>query len=229
MGSRAGWRVLSSLRAREVLDRSASRVLRNQDERDDIDLALECFERARALLASAVLPDETIAELKRLLAESNQKEARVPQRGIGFRRGDVVWSATGTWTIEAPGYFYDEWEDDQATLVLWYGSRTIWVSSLSFRGKDGSPVSPAEGVGRGQNEPADVQVVESVEKWLHRRYYIVENRDEEESSTLFGKVATYNNICIISIRFGNRSEQAWAESVFNSVSCPEPDVVTEVQ
>jgi hypothetical protein len=201
---------------------------RNQEEHDDIDLTLECFERARACRASGPLPEETIAALKRLVAESNQNEARIPPRGIGFRRGDVVWIATGKWTIEAPGYFYDDWEDDQATLVLWYGSRTIWVSSLAYQGKDGNPISPTEGAGRGQSEPQDVPVVESVDKWLHRRHYFVENHDDEESSwTLFGKVATYNSICVVSIRFSDESDRAWAEAVFNSVSCPEPTDVAK--
>jgi hypothetical protein len=84
-------------------------------------------------------------------------------------------------------------------------------------------------VGRGQDEPSDVPVVESVDKWLHRRHYVVENRDEEESWTLFGKVGTYNSICIVSIRFSDKSVQAWAVSVFNSVSCPEPDGVAKAQ
>jgi hypothetical protein len=73
---------------------------RNQEERDDIDLTLECFERARILPGSAPVPNETTSELKRLLAESNQNQEHIPQRGIGFRRGKIVWGATGTWTIE---------------------------------------------------------------------------------------------------------------------------------
>jgi hypothetical protein len=169
------------------------------------------------------VPDETISELQRLLAEDENREPEVPRHGIGFRRGYIVWTATGAWSINAPGYFYDEWEDDQATLVLWYGGRTIWMSSLSYSGKDGNPVSPSEGVRPGRDEPPDVSIVESVDNWLHRRYYVVENRDETGTWTLFGKVATFNTVCIVSIRFSDKSDQAWAESMFNSVSCPKPD------
>jgi hypothetical protein len=43
---------------------------------------------------------------------------------------------TGGWSIEVPGEFAEEW-DEEGTWSAWDGRRTVWFSSFELRNQDG--------------------------------------------------------------------------------------------
>jgi hypothetical protein len=60
---------------------------------------------------------------------------------IGYRRGQVQVSLVAGWTIEVPGRFAEQWEDD--TWCSWDHNMTVWFTAFR-RESEGVKVSAAE-------------------------------------------------------------------------------------
>lgn len=68
---------------------------------------------------------------------------------IGYRRFPVRVPLTGGWSVEVPGDFAREWDDDH-TWTGWNRTRTVWFHALGFTKPDGSRPSAAEAVALGR-------------------------------------------------------------------------------
>lgn len=78
--------------------------------------ALACFDRARKLDPHLVLPKSEIAELERLRAPGS--DDFVPAKhGIGYFRLDHRRELGAGWSIEAPGWWWNDIEDGHTVLI----------------------------------------------------------------------------------------------------------------
>ena len=62
---------------------------------------------------------------------------------IGYRRFPVRVTLDGGWSIEVPGSFAEEW-DEQRNWTAWDRTRTVWFRRVGFTKPDGSAPSTAE-------------------------------------------------------------------------------------
>jgi len=188
----------------------------SEDETWASGAALAAFERSRALDPEIVLPDLEIAELRRY-HRAEPGEARPPNpAGIGYRRGLMRWQLTGAWSLEAPGYWYDELDD--GTVVLGFGDRTIRITTYVADGVSADRLVAI----RVASERRESARVEWRSNHLHARGSIEWTDDQNGYWVLVGQVATDGHLCSATISYENESDRSWAEETFRSISRPPP-------
>lgn len=62
---------------------------------------------------------------------------------IGYRRSPVIVALDGGWSVEIPGDFAREW-DDERNWTAWNRTRTVWFRRVGFTKPDGSPPTAEE-------------------------------------------------------------------------------------
>jgi hypothetical protein len=64
---------------------------------------------------------------------------------IGYRRHPIRVMLDGGWSLEIPGSFAQEWDQDR-NWTAWNHTRTVWFRRVGFTKPDGSAPSAAEGL-----------------------------------------------------------------------------------
>jgi|GEM_PF-682427 len=189
----------------------------NLVEERDFNFVIACFNKALALEPSIVLPENEIREIEKYL-DPNKLGPSPHAGGIGYRRGLMERKLTGCWTVELPGYYYDEIEDEGSTAVYYFGGRVIRGSSFSTDGGEGKPVDPKSLL---EEKPKDCPVFElehdNLEGWAEIRKISLEGRDYW---ILNGKTAAANNVCHVTISFITESDMDWAIQTWRSIARP---------
>lgn len=199
----------------------------NDDEQTQYQLTLDAFAKARELDPSIKLPDATIAEIKAILADEDR--ARIPEpSGIGFRRGMMMQQLTGDWSLELPGYYYQDEEDDGSTIVFRFGEWVVRTSSMSFTSDDKTITGRGAEVVRNEMEKYDgdgrTALIETGERfgWICE----IEDKDEDTGEPYWnarGIIGLGNNLCIVTCSYVDREgDWDWALKVIRSVNGPEP-------
>lgn len=194
------------------------------DLRAKYQLTLDCFARAGELDPGLPLPEVEIAEIGEILESDDC--ARVPRPdGIGFHRRMMQRDLTGEWTVALPGYFYEGSEQDEQTVLYWFGERTVRGSSLSFRSDD-----PDHLTNRGHAfvEKFKEKLAGRGESFAfqngHTNGWACETRTEEPGESywnLMGAIESGNNVCFVTIAYDDpEKDRPWAMDVMKSVSCP---------
>jgi len=186
----------------------------NDDELEVYDKALSAFSRSRELDADIALPDLEIAEL-RALRDAEPGEVKSPRKtGIGFKRSDMTWQISAGWSVQAPGYWYDDVDD--GSLVLWSGSRTIRACSFTVDGQRDRDLLAAST--KSQEYESEEQLVrweaehlfaEGVVRWT--------DADGEGCWQLNGCVTSGNSLCVVTLSFDDEKDRSWAEAVFRTI------------
>jgi hypothetical protein len=190
----------------------------SDDEDWAYDAAVAAFDRSRALDSTIALPDLEIADLRRY-RHAKPDDARAPGRtGIGYRRGLMRWQLTGAWSVAAPGYWYQEHDDD--AVVLWFGDRTIRITTYRVDGVPGEQLLDHEDARGGEEESKPR--VEWRSKHLLARGAIEWTDDLNGYWMVSGQVATDGNVCLATICYVRESDRPWAEETFRSISHPAP-------
>lgn len=202
-----------------------------QEEAELAQFALDCFGRARELDEQVVLPRQELGELEALLDRERAGMGQPPPRpdGIGFRRRLMSHRATGQWTIRLPGYYYEseeeeEEEEDAEEAVFWFGDRTVRVSSITVRRKDGSPPPPRELLPERSPDDVDGARVMDVEEGHLKGWASIRQAEEEGERfwMLQGHMACEGNLCICTICYADAADEPWAIDTYQSLMHPEP-------
>ena len=200
----------------------------DEAEANVCELAIACFDRARALDTRIELPSTEIKELRKLL-EMGEDGPSIPPRssGIGFRRGLMRQQTMGAWSVVVPGYFYQDVADDGGQLTYWFADRAIHVSSFSVDAPpDKAPAAPGELLAevRQESQNGYGETLEFEEAHLAGHATIAHrDQDGERLWYLHGRVFAENSQCLITICFSNASDRQWAVSTFRSVKHPPPN------
>ncbi len=195
-------------------------------EREVCEAALECFKRAGTMDPSIEVPKAEMNELQELLARDPDAPAEPPRTaGIGYRRGTMAWPATGEWTVDLPGYFYEQIEEDGSEIVLWFDDRTVRLSSLTVSRKDGQPEPPREMLP--DKEPDELRGAEVIDyEQGHLAGWAAIRRAEEDGEQywqLHGTMAAANTLAIATICYVDSDDKQWAIDAFKSLSHPDPE------
>lgn len=164
-------------------------------ERQQLKLVLEAFDKARSL--GAAVPDVEVQELRALLAQRPTDAAPPRETGIGYLRGRVRWFLTEGWSVELPGYWYTQVEEDD-TWVASFGERTVRLRPSNSAQHE----APASGE----------RLASSTE--------VTRELDAEGRSTyvLSGHLMAGGEQCLVVVRFPRQEDLSWAEAVWRSVS-----------
>lgn len=182
------------------------------DERRLCESVLGCFVRARELDRGVALPEAEVHELAALLAPD--APLRAPRvGGIGFRRRSMSRPFPGGWSIDLPGYYGEQMENDGETQVYWFSGRTVRGSSVSFRAK--TLRTPAEVLGAVSAEKGELSLPLASPELAGK--YTCSAAKDEDGFVLTAQVAKQNGLCFITICFDEESDRAWAEAAVASV------------
>ncbi len=184
----------------------------DDNERRLCESVLGCFVRARELDGSLALPEAEVQELAALLAPDAPLRAPRPE-GVGFLRRSMSLPIPGGWSIDLPGYYGAQLEDDGGAQVYWFAGRTVRGSSLSFRAK--TPRTPAEVLGAASAEKGELPLALSCRE-LSGKYTCSAAKDGD-GFVLTAQVAKQDGLCIVTIQFEGEADRAWAESAAASV------------
>jgi hypothetical protein len=191
----------------------------NERETVQYQLTLSCFERAKSIAPQIGLPEREIGEIRTLLAGDEIDHDDVGE-SMGFRKRVMKRELTGGWTIDVPGYYYDDLERNGETVVCWFEDRTIRGSSLTLRGKGGKNISADELLAR--TLPSD-EAIEHDDLHIKGRAEITLCQENDESYwRLQGWMAMTNAKCLVTICFDDAKDREWAVETWRSVSRPPP-------
>jgi hypothetical protein len=185
----------------------------NEEERKKIEFVLECFAMAKKSNNNIAVPEKEIEFLKDCLNEELTITPPKPE-GIGYKKRNMEKPLTGKWKITIPGYFYDEVENDSDTAIYWHQDKTIRGSSYLIEGKTKKQLFDDE-------KPEGKTF--SFEKDHLIGWANFEKSLEEESDywVLSGKMATNNNLCIVTICFDEEKDKDWAINTWKTVFMPD--------
>ncbi len=119
----------------------------------------------------------------------------------------------GGWSIDLPGYYGAQLEEDEETQVYWFTGRTVRGSSLSFRGK--TPRTPAEVLGAPSAEKGELPLALSRRELAGKYTYSAAKNGD--GFVLTAQVAKQDGFCIVTIQFDDEADRAWAEATAASV------------
>jgi hypothetical protein len=184
----------------------------DDDERRLNESVLDCFIRAREQDRGLELPDMEVHELAALLAPD--APLRAPRiEGVGFRRRGMSLPIPGGWSIDLPGYYGAQLEDDGETQVYWSTGRTVRASSLSFTAK--TPRTPAEVLGAAAAQKGELPLALCSGGLAGK--YTYSAAEDGDGFVVTAKVAKKDGLCIVTIQFDDEADRAWAEAAAASI------------
>jgi hypothetical protein len=186
-------------------------------ERALLASTVAAFDDAARLDPALPIPAEA-QELRRLLAPDAASTAPDPT-GIGYLRRAMARSLPGDWTIDLPGYFLGELEEDGETQVYFFSDKAVRGSSVSLKGPEGA--TAADLLRSMTNEP-DERPLSVGGAHLAGKFTCRWN-PQDECHVLQAVVARVDGFCVVTIAFDDEKERPWAESVAATISAPTPD------
>jgi len=184
----------------------------SDEERWLYESVLECFDAARRLDHGLSLPEPDITELRELLDPNAELDAPYP-KGIGYLRGLMKRPLPGGWTVELPGYYSSELEQDGGVQVYWFADRTVRGSSISFVAPEGNTARDALGVGGSEAYQSPLQLRAShLAGAMTCRW-----SGDDDCFVLQAQVAKRDGLCIVTFWFKDEADRAWAEATAATV------------
>lgn len=149
-------------------------------------------------------------ELKALI----QERATGSEEPVGYRRHPVRVSLNEDWTIDIPGHFAHQWNDDGQTWSAWDGPRTVWFRSLAINGQS---AGEALGVSRG-SLPHGESVVSLMHKPVQGEAVFGPHAEEGESLHRLSGIATADGqLAACNIYIQELKDRDWAIATWQSL------------
>lgn len=137
---------------------------------------------------------------------------------VGYRRAPVRVGLCGGWSVEVPGGFAREWDDDR-TWTGWNHTRTVWVHVLGFTKADGSRPTPAEAVAVGRRSLPDGDAVPGIDGGGVRGEAVY-GRTEEDGRVVWrlsGVSAADGQLAVCHVYTEDPADRPWAVAAWHSL------------
>jgi hypothetical protein len=137
---------------------------------------------------------------------------------IGYRRYPVRVTLTGGWSVEVPGDFAREWDDDR-TWTAWNRTRTVWFHALGFTKPDGSRPSAAEAVEVGRRSLPEGEPVAGIDRAGIRGAAVFGPADEDGRTVwrLSGVAAVEGQLVVCNVYTEDPADRDWAAHTWQSL------------
>ncbi|MDB5306131.1 MAG: hypothetical protein JWO38_333 [Gemmataceae bacterium] len=137
---------------------------------------------------------------------------------IGYRRFPVRVSLCGGWSIEVPGDFAREW-DDERTWTGWNATRTVWFHAVGFTKKDGTRPTSEETVGMGRRSLPDGEPVPGIDRDGLQGEAVFGEAEEDGRRVwrLSGVTAAEGQLVVCHAYTGGPDDRDWAVRTWHSL------------
>ncbi len=190
----------------------------------NIKLALDCFDRAAEANPQIQLPEREIAELKVLL-EWDDEDPLLPTPDpalAGYYRAVITRRLPGPWTIALPGYWPEEFNEEDAMLSIVHNGRAVHISTFDMEPHEpGGPKMTAEDIAKPDAEelPKGTKVIRFRKEDRVGYYWIMPTEEDGiQALALQGCMAVAGSGANITIWFEDAAHRDWAIKTFESVS-----------
>lgn len=184
-------------------------------------LALLAAERGDAgVLRRLGVDAEDIRELGRLLEQGADEAAAPRPSGFGVLRGTVTWTLEGSWTVDAPGYFYIDVEDEGA-VNLSHGERAIRVSVLELDVRKTKGSTPREIAAKIVTSMDPSPAFLDCSKEHVTALASVKPPGAEGFGMLAAAAVVGHEIAVVNVSFSDPRDRDWAVRTFRTVRRPE--------
>ena len=181
----------------------------NDEEHRDLTIVKVLSARARELDPQIALPEEALRDVDTVLAGVELKN--IEQDEIGFRRHPMRWFLTGDWSIALPGYFYQRFDPDNGQMSIWYGDRTVHVTTFDFTPAVLELQWPSSRDGEAEHLRFEDDALRCVAT-LRR------HQEGEISGWLLQAVCnSFSSAALVSILFMDEKDVKWAEAVLRTL------------
>lgn len=193
-------------------------------DRERYERVLACFARARTCDPTIVIPEAEVAEIEELLADDAECDENLASdtSRIGYLRHMLHRTLLGGWSIDVPGHWHYDWEDDNTTFVCWGHSITVRVSSFALHSDPAKSALEMAGEPRGVTDSTDLidDRGEQPPGWA-----IISFQSDDEGSywRLSGHRGKTNGLGIVTICFDNKSDLERVLAVWRSFKHPKTE------
>jgi hypothetical protein len=137
---------------------------------------------------------------------------------IGYRRFPVRASLDGGWSIEVPGSFAREWDQDR-NWTAWDRTRTVWFRRVGFTKPDGSAPTATEALTMGRRTLPEGELLPAlaVGPVLGAAVF---GQTEEDGRTLWrlsGVASADGQVAVCNVYSESDSDRAWALHTWQSL------------
>lgn len=137
---------------------------------------------------------------------------------IGYRRHPVRAALCCGWSVEVPGDFAREWENER-TWSGWNATRAVWFHAAGYTKADGSRPTPAEAVAVGRRSLPDGAAVLGLARDGLRGEAVFGEADEDGRRVwrLSGVAAAEGQLVVCHVYTEDPDDQAWAVRTWQSL------------
>lgn len=186
---------------------------------------LNCCEVALELDPLCAIPTDAKAELEELLAGQLSDDdvlLNMTSDRIGYCRRQLTRPLTGHWTVELPGYYYFQFDEEDGTCVYYFGGRTVRLSTFVFE-RDGQSPAGLEAIGTPNPLQPGEELIDDrhLEPPALAKLSWYEDEDEDDSYWLLsGRVGGGGGLCAASICYTDPDDKQWAIATLRSLKPP---------
>ncbi len=137
---------------------------------------------------------------------------------IGYRRFPVRVPLYAGWSLEVPGDFASEW-DDERTWIGWNCSRTVWFHAVGFTKPDGSRPTAAEAVAMGRRSLPPGTPVPTIDRDGLRGDAVFGEVEEDGRQVwrVSGITATEGQLVVCHVYVEDPDDRDWAIQTWHSL------------
>lgn len=137
---------------------------------------------------------------------------------IGYRRHPVRAALDGGWSVEVPGGFAREWDEDR-NWTAWDRTRTVWFRRVGFTKRDGSPPTPAEALEVGRRSLPAGEPVPGIDAHgvLGAAVFGPAEEDGRTVWRLSGVAGAGGQLAVCNVYCESESDRDWAVRAWQSV------------
>jgi hypothetical protein len=137
---------------------------------------------------------------------------------IGYRRHPVRESLDGGWSVEVPGEFACEWDEDR-NWTAWNRSRTVWFRRVGFTKSDGAPPSAAETLEMGRRSLPEGEPVPGIDAGGVRGAAVFGPVEEDGRTVwrLSGVAGAEGQLAVCNVYTEDPTDRDWAVMTWQSL------------
>lgn len=146
-----------------------------------------------------------VAELQTRAANDERHEP------IGYRRHPMRLRLTAGWSVEVPGDFASEW-DDERTWTGWNALRTVWFHALGFTKPNGERPTSAEALELGRRSLPEGEPLPDADEPDHKGAAVFGPTEEEGRTVwrLSGVAAVAGQLAVCNVYSECAGDRDWA-------------------
>jgi hypothetical protein len=164
-----------------------------------------------------VTPSDPVLSVE-LWKRTGPVPAKPNARRIGYRRYPVRVALDAGWSVEVPGDFAREWDEDR-NWTAWNATRTVWFRRVGFTKPDGSEPSSGEVLEVGRRSLPEGELLPALDAGGVRGAAVYGPTVEDGRTVwrLSGVAGASGQLVVCNVYSESESDRAWAVQTWHSL------------